>query len=164
MFAWKSVKWNENFRKVPIRTGDEHAMWPIKGGTNPNNNLISYERGLNSEQNTANHKFIRYSYLKLSSSKVIKNPNMEAAILFSKQTGSDVIYSIRRILFYVFLYNSFPDFMSLRNVVMVWGSRTFLSKHVFPKTMRQNSMFLHCQKKISCEFIKKYISSYSPIE
>ena len=90
----------------------------LKGDTNPNNNLISYERGLNSEQNTANHKFIRYSYHKLSASKIMKIPDKEAAILFSKQAGSDVIYSIRRILFYVFLYNSFPDFLSLRNVVM----------------------------------------------
>ena len=78
----------------------------IKGDTNPHNNLISYERRFYSEQNTANHKFIRYSYLKLSSSKVIKNPDMEAAILFSKQTGSDVIYSVRRIYLFIIFCSS----------------------------------------------------------
>ena len=66
-------------------------MGPLKGDTNPNNNLISYQRRFNSEQNTANHKFIRYSYLILSASKVMKIPDKEAAILFSKQAGSDVI-------------------------------------------------------------------------
>ena len=103
----------------------------LKRDTNPHNNLISYERGWNSEQNTVNYKFIRYSYLKLSSSKVIKNPDMEAAILFNTIAKCMNMWHIllyRAVRTYVFLYKFTWNFL------LTMKKHTVLS-HCFGKNM-----------------------------